>query len=152
MRSRRTRGTSLVAVLGVLALLAMVMAVMVQLLMTNLGETRRRANALYAAELARSGTDWGRARLLAGSPFERTVLKVRGGEIDVRTEIDEGAAVGGYRLVSIGRVVEGRAVIMAREEIVDLSDRPLQAPFTGSDVAQPPAPPEIGSFQRMPVR
>jgi len=120
VRSRKTRGTSLLAVLGVLALLAMVMAVMAQLLITNLGETRRRGNALYAAELAHSGIDWARARLLASSPFARTVLKVRGGEIDVRTEAAEDAGAGALRIVSIGRVVVGRATITAREEIVEL--------------------------------
>lgn len=116
MRGRKTRGTSLLAVLGVLALLAMVMAVMARLLMTNLGETRRRANALYAAELAHSGIDWARASLLAHTPFERKVLKVRGGEIEVRVEAGEGV----IRIVSAGRVMEGGAVVAAREEVLRL--------------------------------
>lgn len=116
MRRGTTRGTSLLAVLGVLALLAMVMAVMARLLMTNLGETRRRANAVYAAELAHSGIDWARASLLARAPFEHKVLKVRGGEIDVRVEAGEGA----LRIVSAGRVVEGGAVVAAREEVLRL--------------------------------
>jgi type II secretory pathway component PulK len=116
VRLRKTSGTSLLAVLGVLALLAMVMAVMVQLLMTNLFETRRRANAQYAAELAHSGIDWARASLLARAPFERKLLKVRGGEIEIRVVVLEGAV----RIVSAGRVVERGAVIASREEILRL--------------------------------
>jgi hypothetical protein len=120
VRPRKTRGTSLVAVLGVLALLAMAMAVMAQLLMTNLGQTRRRATALYATELAHSGIDWARASLLSGRPFERKILKVRGGEIDVRTEAGEAAEAGAVRIVSTGRVVEGEAALASRQEVLTL--------------------------------
>lgn len=142
----RTRGYSMVAVLAVLTLLAILMGVMVQLLVTNLGQTRRRANILYATELARSGIDWARARLAAAKGLQSTVLTLSGGEIDVKVDAREG----GYRVTSTGRVTRGGKVLEARVERVALGVAASEAepPVVPSaepeavPTTEPPAPPE----------
>jgi type II secretory pathway component PulK len=113
---RRPRGSSLVIVLGVLTLLAMVMAVMAQALVTDLRQTRRRANVRYAIELAHSGIDFARATLEAGRGLEEQVLHVAGGDIELRVERREG----GHRVTASGRVRLGGAVLEIREEVLEV--------------------------------
>ena len=113
---RRPRGSSLVIVLGVLTLLAMVMAVMAQVVVTDLRQTRRRANVRYAIELAHSGIDYARATLEAGRRLEGQVLHIAGGDIELKVERPEG----GLRVTASGRVRMGGAVLEVREEVLEV--------------------------------
>ena len=100
---RRERGSSLVLVLGVLA----------TVLLDDLRATRRRVNERYAAELARSGTDWARGALLAKGGRPSAKLEVERGEIVVATdELPDG----NLRVVSTGRVKDGETSLAARRE------------------------------------
>lgn len=122
------RGTALLATLVVLTLLLLVMGVMARLLFDDLGETRRRANAMYAAELARSGIAWAKGAVASGHAFQPETLKVAGGEVEIRVETKDD----GLKIVSTGRVVSGRNVLATREETLDV----------GTPVRHVDAPPE----------
>jgi type II secretory pathway component PulK len=111
---RRPRGSSLLLVLGILTVFGLVLGVLANVLMTDLASSRRRANTAYAAELARSGTDWGRGALLARGGLPAATLRVEGGEIEVATqELPDGR----LRVVAIGRVRSGEATVAARREV-----------------------------------
>jgi hypothetical protein len=112
--SRSERGSSLLLVMGILVVFALVLGVLASILLTDLRETRRRANDRYAVELARSGVDWARAWLMEKGQLPAGRLKVEGGEIEVHA--DE-LPSGGKRIVSVGRVVERSAPVAARVEI-----------------------------------
>ncbi len=111
---RRTRGSSLLLVLGILTVFGLVLGVLATVLLTDLASSRRRANAQYASELARSGTDWARGALLARGGLPSAILSVEGGEITVATEE---LPDGGLRVLSTGRVREGDATLAARREV-----------------------------------
>ncbi|HEX5854791.1 MAG TPA: hypothetical protein VFZ57_04155, partial [Thermoanaerobaculia bacterium] len=89
--------------------------------LTDLNETRRRANDRYAVELARSGVDWARAWLMEKGQLPSGRLRLAGGEIEVRVEE---LPSGGRRIVSVGRVVEGAAYLAARRETVVIEAPP----------------------------
>jgi hypothetical protein len=111
---RRPRGSSLLLVLGILTVFGLVLGVLAHVLMTDLASSRRRANGAYAAELARSGTDWARGALLARGGRPAATLRVAGGEIVVATdELSDGR----LRVVSTGRVRSGEATLAARREV-----------------------------------
>ena len=111
---RRARGSSLLLVLGILTVFGLVLGVLANVLMTDLASSRRRTNAAYAAELARSGTDWARGALLARGGLPAATLRVEGGEIDVATqELPDGR----LRVVATGRVRSGEATLAARREV-----------------------------------
>jgi type II secretory pathway pseudopilin PulG len=126
------RGTALLATLVVLTLLLLVMGVMARLLFDDLGETRRRANAMYAAELARSGIAWAMGAVGSAHAFQPETLKVAGGEVEIRLETKDD----GLRIVSTGRVVSGRSVLATREEALDVGT-PVR------HVDAPPVPPVV---------
>lgn len=107
------RGSSLLLVMGILVILALVIGVIESILLTDLRATRRRANDRYAVELARSGVDWARGWLMEKGQLPAGRLKLEGGEIEVHA--DE-LPSGGKRIVSVGRVLEGSAVLAARVE------------------------------------
>lgn len=125
-RGRRDRGSSLILVLGTLAVFGLILGVLASILMTDLRASRRRANDRYAVELSRSGVDWARAWLMEKGHLPGGVLKVEGGEIEVRVEE---LPSGGRRIVSIGRVVEGAARVAGRREVVVLE---APAPVSGT--------------------
>lgn len=111
---RRPRGSSLLLVLGILTIFGLVLGVLATVLLSDLNASRRRANDQYAAELARSGTDWARGALLARGGLPSATLRVSGGEIAVATEeLPDGR----LRVLSTGRVSEGEAVLAARREV-----------------------------------
>ena len=111
---RRARGSSLLLVLGILTVFGLVLGVLANVLMTDLASSRRRTNAAYAAELARSGMDWARGDLLARGGLPAATLRVEGGEIDVATqELPDGR----LRVVATGRVRSGEATLAARREV-----------------------------------
>jgi len=110
------RGTAVLATLVVLTLLLMVMGVMARLLFDDLGSTRRRANAMYAAELARSGIAWAKGAMASGHALQPTTLKVDGGEVEIQVETKGD----GLKIVSTGRVVSVRRVLATREETLDV--------------------------------
>jgi type II secretory pathway component PulK len=111
---RRARGSSLLLVLGILTVFGLVLAVLATVLLTDLASSRRRANSHYAAELARSGTDWARGALLARGGLPSATLRVEGGEIEVSTaELPDGQ----LRVLSTGRVRDGDATLVARREV-----------------------------------
>lgn len=118
-RGRRTppRGSSLLLVLGTLTVLGLVLGVLASILLTDLRESRRRANDRYAVELARSGVDWARAWLMEKGHVPGGALRVEGGEIEVRVEE---LPSGGRRIVSVGRVVAGAARVASRREVVEI--------------------------------
>ncbi|MGA7992213.1 MAG: hypothetical protein WCC53_12310, partial [Thermoanaerobaculia bacterium] len=97
------RGSSLLLVLGILTVFGLVLGVLATVLLTDLAASRRRANDQYAAELARSGTDWARGALLARGGLPSATLRVTGGEITVACEE---LPDGGLRVLSTGRVRE----------------------------------------------
>ena len=132
------RGFALVAVMGVLALLFIVFAVLAKLLADDLAETRRRGNAAYAAELARSGLAVARASIAAGGGVAPTTLAVAGGRIEVRPEVAET----GLRVVAVGSVTSSGAVIARRTASFDAGPavRFLEAP-PSAPVATPSEPP-----------
>jgi hypothetical protein len=101
--------------MGVLALLLLVFAVLAKLLADDLAETRRRGNAAYAAELARSGLALARASIAAGGGVEPAARNVAGGRIEVRPEVTEK----GLRVVAVGTVRSGGAVLARREASFD---------------------------------
>lgn len=108
------RGSSLLLVLGILTIFGLVLGVLVSVLLTDLRSSRRRANDRYAAELARSGTDWARGALLARGGLPSATLRVTGGQIAVATEeLPDGR----LRVLSTGRVREGEATLAARREV-----------------------------------
>jgi hypothetical protein len=110
----RTRGSSLLLVLGILTVFGLVLGVLATVLLTDLASSRRRANAQYASELARSGTDWARGALLSRGGLPSATLSVAGGEIAVATEeLPDGR----LRVLSTGRVREGEATLAARREV-----------------------------------
>ncbi len=109
------RGFALVAVTGVLALLLLVFAVLAKLLAADLAETRRRGNAAYAEELARSGLAWARASLAAQRGLAPARLEVAGGRIEIAPEVTEK----GLRVVAVGLVVHGGTVLARREAAFD---------------------------------
>ncbi|MEO8587122.1 MAG: hypothetical protein ABI584_13245 [Acidobacteriota bacterium] len=119
-RTRRERGSSLIMVLGTLAVFGLVLGVLATILITDLRESRRRANDRYAVELARSGVDWARGWLMEKGRVPGGPLKVEGGEIEVRVEA---LPSGGQRIVSVGHVVVGAARVAARREVVVLEAR-----------------------------
>jgi len=110
------RGTAVLATLVVLTLLLMVMGVMARLLFDDLGSTRRRTNAMYAAELARSGIAWAKGAMASGHALQPTTLKVDGGEVEIQVETKGD----GLKIVSTGRVVSVRRVLATREETLDV--------------------------------
>ncbi len=111
---RRERGSSLLLVLGILTVFGLVLGVLATVLLTDLASSRRRANAQYASELARSGTDWARGALLARGGLPSATLRLTGGEIAVATEeLPDGR----LRVLSTGRVREGDATLAARREV-----------------------------------
>jgi hypothetical protein len=111
---RRERGSSLLLVLGILTVFGLVLGVLATVLLTDLASSRRRANAQYASELARSGTDWARGALLARGGLPSATLRLAGGEIAVATEeLPDGR----LRVLSTGRVREGDATLAARREV-----------------------------------
>jgi hypothetical protein len=115
---RRARGSSLLLVLGILTVFGLVLGVLATVLVTDLSSSRRRANGAYAAELARSGTDWARGALLARGGLPSATLRVERGEIAVVTEeLPDGR----LRVVSTGRVHSGDATLAARREVTVLS-------------------------------
>lgn len=103
----KRRGFALVAVTAVLGLLLLVLAVFASLLSNDLAETRRRTNAAYARELARSGLAWARASIARGGALAPEILEVDGGRIEVTPEITEQ----GLRVVSVGIVTKGETVL-----------------------------------------
>jgi len=112
------RGSSLLLVLGILTVFGLVLGVLATVLLSDLASSRRRANAQYAAELARSGTDWARGALLARGGLPSATLEVEGGQIEVATaELPDG----GLRVVSTGRVRAGDATLAARREVTDFA-------------------------------
>ncbi len=111
---RRERGSSLLLVLGILTVFGLVLGVLATVLLDDLRTTRRRVNQRYAAELARSGTDWAQGVLLARGGRPAAKLGVAGGEIVVSTEeLPDGR----LRVVSTGRVTSGNATLAARREV-----------------------------------
>jgi hypothetical protein len=124
--------------MGILVVFALVLGVLASILLTDLRETRRRANDRYAVELARSGVDWARAWLMEKGQLPAGRLKVEGGEIEVHA--DE-LPSGGKRIVSVGRVVERSAPVAARVEIAVL-EAPAQA--------APPVPPPPADLSATP--
>lgn len=114
----RRRGSSLILVLGILVVFGLVLGVLATVLLGDLRASRRRANDQYAAELARSGTDWARAALLARGGLPAATLRLGGGEITVETgELPDGR----LRVLSTGRVRAGDAGVAARREVTVLS-------------------------------
>ncbi|HVO51518.1 MAG TPA: hypothetical protein VMV60_11035 [Thermoanaerobaculia bacterium] len=111
---RSARGSSLLLVLGILTVFGLVLGVLATVLLADLASSRRRANAQYAAELARSGTDWARGALMARGGLPSATLEVEGGEIAVAAEE---LPDGGLRVVSTGRVRDGGATLAARREV-----------------------------------
>jgi type II secretory pathway component PulK len=115
---RRARGSSLLLVLGILTVFGLVLGVLATVLLTDLSSSRRRANAQYASELARSGTDWARGTLMARGGLPSATLRVEGGEMVVATEeLPDGR----LRVVSTGRVHGGDATLAARREVTVFS-------------------------------
>ena len=114
-RGRRgRRGSSLLLVLGILVVFGLVLGVLARVLLDDLRASRRRANDQYAAELARSGTDWARAALLARGGLPSATLRVEGGEIAVETaELPDGR----IRVLSTGTVRAGAAAVASRREL-----------------------------------
>jgi type II secretory pathway component PulK len=111
---RRARGSSLLLVLGILTVFGLVLGVLATVLLTDLSSSRRRANAQYASELARSGTDWARGALMARGGLPSATLRVEGGDIAVAAEeLPDGR----LRVVSTGRVRDGEATLAARREV-----------------------------------
>ena len=111
--ARAGRGSSLLLVLGILVIFGLVLGVLARVLLDDLRSSRRRANAQYAAELARSGTDWARAALLARGGLPSATLHVEGGEITVETaELPDGR----LRILSTGTVRGGDAAVASRRE------------------------------------
>jgi len=103
----RDRGFALVAVTAVLGLLLLVFAVLAKVLADDLAETRRRANSAYARELSLSGLAWARASISRGGALAPESLEVAGGRIEVTPVI----TVRGLRVVSVGLVTSGGAVV-----------------------------------------
>jgi len=126
----KRRGFALVAVTAVLALLLLVFAVLAKLLVDDLADTRRRANAAYARELSASGLAWARAAIAHGGALAPETLEVAGGRIEVTPEITER----GLRVVSVGFVTAGPAVI-ARHAVA------LDAGTPSRQVSEPPSAP-----------
>lgn len=115
---RRARGSSLLLVLGILTIFGLVLGVLATVLLTDLASSRRRENGQYAAELARSGTDWARGALLARGGLPSATLNVEDGEIVVSTvELPDGR----LRVLSTGRVREGESTLAARREVTVFS-------------------------------
>jgi len=111
---RRARGSSLLLVLGILTVFGLVLGVLATVLLADLASSRRRANAQYASELARSGTDWARGALMARGGLPSASLRVEGGDIAVAAEeLPDGR----LRVVSTGRVRDGEATLAARREV-----------------------------------
>jgi len=111
---RRPRGSSLLLVLGILTIFGLVLGVLATVLLSDLRASRRRANDQYAAELARSGTDWACGALLARGGLPSATLRVEKGEIAVACEeLPDGR----LRVLSTGRVREGDATLAARREV-----------------------------------
>jgi len=125
----KRRGFALVAVTAVLALLLLVFAVLAKLLMTDLADTRRRANAAYARELSLSGLAWARAAIARGGALAPQTLEMAGGRIEVTPEITER----GLRVVSVGYVTAG-ADVLARHASA------LAAGAASRQLPEPPAP------------
>ena len=99
--------------LGILVVFGLVLGVLATVLLGDLRASRRRVNAQYAAELARSGTDWARGALHARGGLPSATLKVDGGEIEVGTEeLPDGR----LRILSTGHVRAGAATVAARRE------------------------------------
>ena len=115
---RRARGSSLLLVLGILTVFGLVLGVLATVLLAALASSRRRANAQYASELARSGTDWARGALMARGGLPSASLRVEGGDIAVAAEeLPDGR----LRVVSTGRVRDGEATLAARREVTVFS-------------------------------
>lgn len=111
---RRARGSTLLLVLGILTVFGLVLGVLATVLLSDLRASRRRANDQYAAELARSGTDWARGALLARGGLPSATLRVSGGDIVVASEeLPDGR----LRVLSTGRVREGEASLASRREV-----------------------------------
>jgi hypothetical protein len=118
VRRRPPRGSSLLLVLGILTIFGLVLGVLATVLLADLRASRSRVNDAYAAELARSGTDWARGALLARGGLPSATLRVERGEIAVATdELPDGR----LRVVSTGRVREAEATLAARREVTVLS-------------------------------
>ena len=122
------RGTVLLSTLIVLTLLLLVMGVMAQVLADDLAATRRRGNAMYAAELARSGLAWAKGAMASGRALQPQTLKTEGGEVEIRVETKED----GLKIVATGRVLSGRTVLLEREARLEVGTpvRHVDAPPT----------------------
>lgn len=127
----KRRGSAFVTVVAVLALLCILMEIALQLLVSHVSESRRRGDAAYAGELARSGLEWARACIAAGSPCDGR-REVAGGVIEIAaTQDGEWLDV-----TSKGRVLRGGAPGPAR--IATTRIRKAGAGAEGS--GEPPAP------------
>jgi len=136
----KERGFALVAVTAVLGLLLLVFAVLAKLLADDLAETRRRANAAYARELSLSGLAWARAAIARGGALAPETLEVAGGRIEVTPEITER----GLRVVSVGFVTSGRAVVARHAAALDTGTVARQLPEPPSvPVPEPTEPPVV---------
>lgn len=96
MRRRgAARGSAFLTVVAVLALLSILMGTAMQILVSHLRESKRRGDAAYAGELARSGLDWARACIAQGGGASCTRrLELGGGVVEVTvTHEDEGFLV-----------------------------------------------------------
>lgn len=114
----RARGSSLLLVLGILTIFGLVLGVLATVLLADLRASRGRTSEAYAAELARSGTDWARGALMARGGLPSTTLRVAGGTIAVTCEeLPDGR----LRVVSTGRAVAGEATLAARRETTILA-------------------------------
>lgn len=135
----RRRGFALVAVVAVLGLLLLVFAVLARLLSSDLADTRRRANAAYARELSLSGIAWARAAISRGGALASETFEVAGGRIEVTPEI----TARGLRVVSVGLVTSGEAVLARHASALDAGAPTRQLP-------EPPSAP-VPDFEEPPV-
>lgn len=104
---RRPRGFILISVLIVLVALAAAIEIGFGLLSSHLRETRRREEAGYSAELARSGVALGRACLLSGNASCSIARDVAGGRIVITVD-----SRGGVQTIrSEGRVVRNGSIV-----------------------------------------
>jgi hypothetical protein len=115
--------------MAVLAFLLLVLSLLAKLLSDDLAETRRRGNAAYARELARSGLAYARAAIAGGSGLAPEMLEVEGGQIEVRPEVTEA----GLQVVAVGTVRSG-GTALARHAVA------FDAGASSRDVREPPAP------------
>jgi type II secretory pathway pseudopilin PulG len=131
----RRRGSAFVTVIAVLAILAILMEIALQLVVTHINESRRRGDAAYAGQLARSGLEWARACIASGSPSCDRRLELAGGVITVTTQRD-GELV---KVKSCGSVMRGGAQGPTRETTTR-----VRPPDPANPAPSPSGPPEPG--------